>query len=263
MGGFFATALNKIVGKQPIRILLLGLDAAGKTTLLYKLHIMKNKEFVGPWPHHPYRYYNIDTAEFDNFSIDSWDLGGQDKMRPLWRHFYANTNGIVYIVDSNDRDRLSDTFSNNDKINLLTFGFIKKSLSQFDHHENNDNDRYGNFEMKWPVDISSIIFNYAKCCNDDILYSAKGELDLLLAEEDLQGVPLLVFANKQDLPNVASVNEVTNTLGLNRILQKDRKWHIEPLIATKGDGINEGLDWLSDAIMNNDQSKQKKKIRFL
>ena len=247
MGSFFATALNKIVGKQQIRILLLGLDAAGKTTMFYKLHGMKNKQVFGTWPHYN---YNIENAEFDTFTLTSWDLGGQDKIRPLWRHFYPGTNAIIYVVDSNDRERLSDTFSDDGKINLLTFGFIRAALNQFDD------------EMIWPIDVSSIIFNYGKCCNDYTFYSAKYELDLLLAEEALQGVPLLVFANKHDLPNAVSVNEVTDTLGLNRILQKDRKWHIEASIATTGEGIKDGFNWLNDVVIN-DKKGKKKKISLL
>jgi len=35
-----------------------------------------------------------------------WDVGGQDKIRPLWRHYFQNTQGIIFVVDSNDRDRV-------------------------------------------------------------------------------------------------------------------------------------------------------------
>lgn len=35
-----------------------------------------------------------------------WDVGGQDKIRPLWRHYFQNTQGIIFVVDSNDRDRI-------------------------------------------------------------------------------------------------------------------------------------------------------------
>ena len=242
MGSFFAKALSKIVAKQEIRILLLGLDAAGKTTMLYKLSSMKNVEFKV----YPSFCFNVETLFFENYSVSCWDLDGQDKLRPLYKHYYQGTDGIIYVVDSNDRERLSDIFSDNERINLLTFGYIKKSLNQF--NESNDNDQHKNLKMKWPVDITSIIFNYTQCCNDHIVYSAKYELDLLLVEEELQGVPLLVFANKQDLPNAASINEITNELGLNKILQKDRKWHIEASIATRGDGINKGLNWLNNAM---------------
>lgn len=37
-----------------------------------------------------------------------WDVGGQDKIRPLWRHYFQNTQGIIFVVDSNDRDRITE-----------------------------------------------------------------------------------------------------------------------------------------------------------
>lgn len=41
-------------------------------------------------------------------ALEVWDVGGQDKIRPLWRHYYQGTNGLIYVVDSNDRDRIED-----------------------------------------------------------------------------------------------------------------------------------------------------------
>ena len=41
-------------------------------------------------------------------AAEVWDVGGQDKIRPLWRHYYQGTNGLIYVVDSNDRDRIED-----------------------------------------------------------------------------------------------------------------------------------------------------------
>ena len=43
--------------------------------------------------------------EYKNISFTVWDVGGQDKIRPLWRHYFANTQGLIFVVDSNDRDR--------------------------------------------------------------------------------------------------------------------------------------------------------------
>ena len=57
---------------------------------------------------------------------------------------------------------------------------------------------------------------------------------------------LLVFANKQDLPNAMSVAEVTDKLGLHAL--RNRKWYIQSCCATSGDGLYEGLDWLSNAL---------------
>jgi ADP-ribosylation factor protein 1 len=68
----------------------------------------------------------------------------------------------------------------------------------------------------------------------------------MLAEDELRDAVLLVFCNKQDLPNAMSVNEVTERLGLNQL--RNRKWYIQATCATTGDGLYEGLDWLSNTL---------------
>ena len=88
-----------------------------------------------------------------------WDVGGQDKIRPLWRHYYQGTNGLIYVVDSNDRDRIED---------------------------------------------------------------AREELNKMLNEDEMRDAVLLVFANKQDLPNAMTAAEVTEKLGLHNL--RHRQW---------------------------------------
>ena len=47
--------------------------------------------------------FNVETVEYKNISFTVWDVGGQDKIRPLWRHYFQNTQGLIFVVDSNDR----------------------------------------------------------------------------------------------------------------------------------------------------------------
>jgi len=68
----------------------------------------------------------------------------------------------------------------------------------------------------------------------------------MLSEDELRDSKLLVYANKQDLPNAMSVNEVTERLGLNQL--RNRQWYIQSTCATTGDGLYEGLDWLSNTL---------------
>merc|ERR1711964_87347 len=79
-----------------------GLDAAGKTTILYKLKLGEVVTTI------PTIGFNVETVEYKNLSFTVWDVGGQDKIRPLWRHYYQGTNGLIYVIDSNDRDRIED-----------------------------------------------------------------------------------------------------------------------------------------------------------
>ena len=76
-----------------------GLDAAGKTTILYKLKLGEIVTTI------PTIGFNVETVEYKNIQFTVWDVGGQDKIRPLWRHYFSNTQGLIFVVDSNDRDR--------------------------------------------------------------------------------------------------------------------------------------------------------------
>merc|ERR1711963_702883 len=99
-----------------------------------------------------------------------------DKIRPLWRHYYQNTQGVIFVVDSNDRDRVDDS-------------------NGYEH-------------------------------------SAKDELHRMLAEDEL--------------PNAMKVQEVTERPGLNKL--RNRQWYIQGASAPTGDGLYEGLDWLSNTL---------------
>jgi len=160
-----------------MRILMVGLDAAGKTTILYKLKLGEVVTTI------PTIGFNVETVEYKNISFTVWDVGGQTKIRNLWRHYFANTDGIIFVVDSNDRERIAE---------------------------------------------------------------AEQELSNMLEVEDLRTSVLLVFANKQDLPNSMSTAELTDKLKLNTM--KSRKWYIQGTCAPQGTGLYEGLDWLSNEL---------------
>ena len=80
----------------------------------------------------------------------------------------------------------------------------------------------------------------------DRVEDAREELHRMLNEDELREAVILVFANKQDLPNAMTAAEVTDKLGLHTI--RGRNWYIQSTIATTGDGLFEGLDWLSRAL---------------
>ncbi|KAL5167915.1 Protein EXPORTIN 1A [Glycine soja] len=81
-------------------VVMLGLDAAGKTTILYKLHIGEVLSTV------PTIGFNVEKVQYKNVIFTVWDVGGQEKLRPLWRHYFNNTDGLIYVVDSLDRERI-------------------------------------------------------------------------------------------------------------------------------------------------------------
>mmetsp|Transcript_4462 Transcript_4462/g.8670 ORF Transcript_4462/g.8670 Transcript_4462/m.8670 type:complete len:183 (-) Transcript_4462:187-735(-) len=174
MGLVFTKVWDHLIGKQEMRIIMVGLDAAGKTTVLYKLKLGEVVTTI------PTVGFNVETVEYKNINFTVWDIGGQDKIRKLWRYYYNGTNGAIFIVDSSDRDRIED---------------------------------------------------------------AREELCKMLNEDEMRDAVLLVFANKQDLPGAMSASEVSEKLGLTTL--RNRQWFIQSACATTGDGLYEGLDWLS------------------
>jgi len=102
MGLTFSSLFKQLFGMKDMRILMVGLDAAGKTTILYKLKLGEIVTTI------PTIGFNVETVEYKNISFTVWDVGGQDKIRPLWRHYFQNTEGLIFVVDSNDRERIAE-----------------------------------------------------------------------------------------------------------------------------------------------------------
>ncbi|XP_016421653.1 ADP-ribosylation factor-like protein 2 isoform X2 [Sinocyclocheilus rhinocerous] len=97
------TILKKMKHKErEMRLLMLGLDNAGKTTILKKF----NGEDVSTIS--PTLGFNIKTLEHRGFKLNIWDVGGQKSLRSYWRNYFESTDGLVWVVDSADRLRLED-----------------------------------------------------------------------------------------------------------------------------------------------------------
>merc|ERR1712241_275628 len=103
MGLSFTKLWQRFAGKHEMRILMVGLDAAGKTTILYKLKLGEVVTTI------PTIGFNVEAVEYKNINFTVWDVGGQDKIRRLWRHYYQGTQGVIFVVDSNDRERIDDS----------------------------------------------------------------------------------------------------------------------------------------------------------
>lgn len=157
---------------KELKILFLGLDNAGKTTIL--------KVLASEDPTHttPTQGFNIKSVASQGFKMHVWDIGGQRAIRPYWKNYFEQVEILVYVIDSADRKRIEETGV---------------------------------------------------------------ELNELLEEEKLSGVPVLIFANKQDLVNAQLADEIAEKLELHTI--KDRKWHIQGCIAKTGEGVQQGMEW--------------------
>lgn len=167
--------LRKLKSKpgRELRILLLGLDNAGKTTIL-KMLASEDISHITPT-----QGFNIKSVQSEGFKLNVWDIGGQRKIRPYWKNYYENTDILVYVIDSADKKRFEETGV---------------------------------------------------------------ELEELLSEDKLTGVPVMIYANKQDLLNASPASEIAEQLSLHLI--RDRKWQIQPCSATKNEGVKDGMDWV-------------------
>ena len=173
--GSFVSAIREtfyhLGGATKRKVLMLGLDAAGKTTVLYRFKLRAPVHTI------PTIGFNVEEVPLQNTTFCIWDISGRAAM---WHHYYQDMTGIIFVVDSADTTRFEE---------------------------------------------------------------AREKLQKVLAVECLRNAPLLVFANKQDLPKAVSTADISEELGLSSI--HDREWHIQACCAPSGDGIDEGMAWLS------------------
>lgn len=153
-------------------IVMLGLDSAGKSTLLYKLR------YKDAFLTMPTVGFNVDMIEVGkDFTLTFWDIGGQKKMRELWSNFLEDTDGLLYVVDSSDKRRLEES---------------------------------------------------------------RREFELILKNESIKNVPVVVLANKQDVPGALNAEEVTRRFKMKKYCS-DRNWYVQPCCAITGQGLAEAL----------------------
>lgn len=92
--------LKSLIYKKDAKVLMLGLDAAGKTTILYQLKLGLAVETI------PTMGFVYESIQHKNFKLNVWDVAGQDSLRSLWKHYFQNTKAVIFVVDSADRKRV-------------------------------------------------------------------------------------------------------------------------------------------------------------
>lgn len=163
---------SKPVHKKQSRVVMMGLDFSGKSTILYKLKLNQTVETF------PTVGFNVESLEVaKNVFITVWDVGGQDKLRPNWKEYLEDTDALIYVVDSCDKSRIPD---------------------------------------------------------------ATAELLTVLNNENMAGVPFLVLANKQDVPDALSTEELVTVLKLKNY--EDRHWEIQGCSAHTGEGLIDAIN---------------------
>ncbi|XAR71731.1 hypothetical protein NMG60_11018134 [Bertholletia excelsa] len=184
-----------IFSKTEFHVLILGIDKAGKTTLLEKLKAQySNLEGLPPDRIVPTVGLNIGRLEVANTKLVFWDLGGQPGLRSIWEKYYEEAHAIIYVVDAACPSRFEDS---------------------------------------------------------------KSALEKVLRHEDLQGAPLLILANKQDLAEAVSAEEVARYLDLKKL--DERAYTFEAVSAYDGTGIKESVNWLVEVM---ERSKRTEILRI-
>ena len=169
---------DKATTGKTAKLMLFGLEGAGKTTVLYDL-----KEGRQPGSRrltNPTTGFNVEPIIYKDITFTVWDMAGREQYRHIWFHYTHDTYAIVFVIDANDRGKI---------------------------------------------------------------LMAKDALKKLLEYEELKSALLLVLANKQDLLHPLNEKELVEQMELNCIT--DRRWFVNPTSAIFGDGLREGLDWLS------------------
>ncbi|CDS06932.1 Putative ADP-ribosylation factor like protein1 [Lichtheimia ramosa] len=168
--------------KEEYYVLIIGLDNAGKTTLLERIKsIFIGVPGLAPERIAPTVGLNIGRVDIKSSRINFWDLGGQQDLQSIWERYYPECHGIVFVVDSTDSKRLEE-------------------------------------------------------CRDTF--------ERIITNDQVEGVPILMLANKQDVDGALRVEEIKEVF--NRIAVKlgARDSRVLPVSALTGSGVNEAVDWL-------------------
>ncbi|KAK0597568.1 hypothetical protein LWI29_026579 [Acer saccharum] len=194
MFSLFYGLYKYIFSKTEFHVLILGIDKAGKTTLLEKLKsLYTNVEGLPPDRIVPTVGLNIGRIEVPNSKLVFWDLGGQPGLRSIWEKYYEEAHAVVYVIDAACPSRFEDS---------------------------------------------------------------KSALEKVLRHEDLQGAPLLILANKQDISDAVSADELAQYLDLKKL--DERVYMFEAVSAFDGMGIKESVEWLLEVM---ERSKRTEMLR--
>jgi small GTP-binding protein len=98
--------------KRSVRTLVVGLDSSGKTTLLYQMKLSDIVTVI------PTLGFNVERIDSDCAVYEMWDVGGQNAIRPLWRHYFQGVQALIYVIDSTERSRFEEAVSEFDKLLL-------------------------------------------------------------------------------------------------------------------------------------------------
>ncbi|KAI7865811.1 ADP-ribosylation factor family-domain-containing protein [Spinellus fusiger] len=189
LSGFY----SYVTRKEEYYVLIIGLDNAGKTTLLERIKaVFMGVAGLAPDRIAPTVGLNIGRVMIKSTKINFWDLGGQRDLQSIWERYYRECHAIVFVVDSTDKRRLEE---------------------------------------------------------------CKQTFEKIITNDQTEGVPILMLANKQDVPGASRVEEIKEVF--NQIAAKlgARDSRVLPVSALEGDGVREAIDWLVLRLQRNKMNR--------
>ena len=164
------------IQKESFSVKMFGLDNSGKTKILY---LLKFEEKVLTLPSIGFNVETIDKETWEK-SVTIWDVGGQEKIRPLWIHYLDKTNGLIWVYDISDNERIEE--SQNELKKLLDNPQINNDIPLLIFANKSDLNTNGNKIEKFLDGIQDYLNNrpyFIKECYEDELESYKEGIDWL------------------------------------------------------------------------------------
>jgi ADP-ribosylation factor related protein 1 len=214
--------------KEELHILIIGLDKAGKTSLLEKMKTLCS-DFPGLDPEQVLPTVGLNIARFEahNSPLVCWDLGGQAGLRSIWDKYYGEAHALLFVVDSADPQRFDEARQE-----------LERALGERSAAQPRRADAR---RVASPVQSSAAQYKSqaGAACHQPRLpcrpYPGAGS-------RELHGAPLLVAANKQDLPGAAPPAELAERLGVGSY--DTRACSVQAMSARSGDGLRAAVQWL-------------------
>lgn len=204
-------------------VLLLGLDNAGKTTLLSQikaLYLPSPSDGTTPPPPGqtvPTVGQNVATIPLKDMYLKIWDVGGQTTMRGLWQSYYASCHAIIFVVDSTD---------------------VGEGLDE---------------------NISGMVATKSDQSDRGRLDECREVLESVLYNADVAGVPILVLANKQDREDCVEVVRIKEGF-VRQVFEGEkgagvRDSRVLPVSALMGNGVREAVEWVQSRVQWNKEAR--------
>ncbi|RMZ05620.1 hypothetical protein D0860_05873 [Hortaea werneckii] len=217
--GEYSSLYLHATSKEEYSILVLGLDGAGKTTFLEQIKALYNAHHEPNLKTVPTVGQNVSLIDLPDCYLKVWDVGGQHSLRGLWQSYYSSAHAIVFVVDSTD---IGDADVN--KLNA-----------------------------------SSASSPTAGQEEEGRLGECKLVLEDVLENEETEGVPVLVLANKQDREDCVEVVKIKEGL-VRKVFEGERGSNVRdsrvlPMSALSGTGVREAVEWLCSRVRWNKEGR--------